>query len=43
MDYIRPKIFDRHPIRNDELVLVELKKDGNRKVGAISELFFYRY
>jgi hypothetical protein len=28
-------------IRNDELVLVELKKDGNRKVGAISELFFY--
>ena len=28
-------------IRNGELVLVELKKDGNRKVGAISELFFY--
>lgn len=28
-------------IRNDQLALVELKKDGNRKVGALSELFFY--
>jgi hypothetical protein len=28
-------------IRESELVLVELKKDGNTKVGAISELLFY--
>lgn len=28
-------------IRGTELVLVELKKDGNRKAGAISELLFY--
>jgi hypothetical protein len=28
-------------IRNDTLVLFELKKAGNRKVGAISELLFY--
>jgi hypothetical protein len=28
-------------IRNQELVLVELKKGDNRKAGAISELFFY--
>lgn len=28
-------------IRNTELVLVELKKRGNCKVGAISELLFY--
>ncbi|MBR1285388.1 hypothetical protein JQ597_25385 [Bradyrhizobium sp. AUGA SZCCT0177] len=33
--------IDLMGIRNEELVLVELKKDGNRKVGAISELFFY--
>jgi hypothetical protein len=28
-------------IRNDTLVLFELKKPGNRKVGAVSELLFY--
>jgi hypothetical protein len=28
-------------IRGDTLVLFELKKDGNEKVGAVSELFFY--
>jgi hypothetical protein len=28
-------------IRNDTLVLFELKKTGNRKVGAVSELLFY--
>jgi hypothetical protein len=28
-------------IRNDTLVLFELKKSGNRKVGAVSELLFY--
>jgi hypothetical protein len=28
-------------IRDDTLVLFELKKAGNRKVGAVSELFFY--
>jgi hypothetical protein len=28
-------------IRNDTLVLFELKKAGNRKVGAVSELLFY--
>ena len=28
-------------IRDDTLVLFELKKSGNRKVGAVSELLFY--
>jgi hypothetical protein len=28
-------------LRNDTLVLFELKKAGNRKVGAVSELLFY--
>lgn len=37
----RKSAIDLIGIRDDSLVLFELKKAGNRKVGAVSELLFY--